>query len=297
MRTRRYLGATLCALLSGVLPAGCSTSDPNATPTPSPSPTPGGDSGTFRLTLNMRSGDGGGIGMHVRVLVGDAAYTRANAPYNNGTIAQPPFVSDTDPATFPVDVPAGKTVTLVAIEDAGGLPAALSYDDLDDLIDPSALEFLNWEGVDATPESGVATLLMDRARTVTAVYARMPQVLIRKYDINNPQLAGGCFDIIVEAAERLGLPGADDISGTTENVCCCTVRDNDANLLIAGQVKTGTQITLTAKDSNICDAMGACLENFVEWDGSGALCGGARECMLTVGVDVDVTATWRDNSL
>ncbi|HRX85434.1 MAG TPA: hypothetical protein P5572_10485 [Phycisphaerae bacterium] len=287
--------AALCAV---IFLTGCAGTPPESTPTPSPSPTPDGNTGPHRLTLRMRSGTGTSRGMNVRVLVSNQVYTRANAPYSDGTVSRGSFSNNADPDAFEFDILHGSIVTLVAVEAEGGLPAALSYSDITDLIDPFAVEFLTWEGdVDATPEAGVATFTMNADRDVTAVFARMPQVLIRKYDENNVQLAGGCFDIEVEAAQRLGLPGAGDLSGTTEDVCCCIVRDNDANLLIAGQVKTGTQITLTANDANICDSVsGQCFENFVEWQGSAALCGASRECMLTVGVDVDLTAIWRDNS-
>jgi hypothetical protein len=272
---------------------GCESAPPTPTPTPTPPPSSGGD--TFRLNLGMRSGNGMARGMNVRVMVDDVVYTRANAPYNNGNIALRNYTSDVDPDTFALDVPAGKTVTLIAVEAAGGIASAFGQPDPENSIDPFAVEFLTWEGEDTRPESGVATALMDADKDVTAVFAQMPRVLIRKLNSNNPQLIGGCYDLKIEAAERLALPGAGDISGETTGLCCCGAADSD--LFSFGHVKTGTEITLNATDFNLCDAVsGVCFEEFDQWSGSAALCGSNRECMLTIGVDVDLTGTWVDRS-
>ena len=237
--------------------------------------------------------------MEVFVFYGDSVYTRANAPYFDNSVQQNRFTSSEDPETFMADVPQGKTVTLVAVEFKGDLPLANATNG--DFDNPYAVEFLDWEGeYDSRPESGVASVLMDGDKSVTAVFATMPKVLVRKYDENNEQFSGGCFDIDIEAAEHLGIPGSGDLSGQTDNVCCCKLSDG-SNLFLAGHVKTGTQITFMAEDSNACtvdDAHpdGYCYENFDRWEGSAALCGSSRECMLTVTIDTDATAIWVDNS-
>lgn len=290
------------SLLLAVGWTGCSTSPtggsptPTPTATPTPSPTPGSSADTFRLNIEMRSGTGDLRGMKVRVMVDNVAYTRASAPYNDGTIAKGSFDSDEDPQTFPLDVPAGKTVTLIAVEAIGTLGNAVGQEDPENFSSPYQVEFVTWEGDDETrPESGVATLVMDGDKNVSAVFAQMPRVIIRKYDENNAQLSGGCYKLEVTPAERLALPGDGDLSVSGEDLCCCNAAGSD--IFILGHVKTGSQIKLTASDSNICDSVSmTCLENFKEWTGSAALCGSARECTQTVGVDVDLAGVWRDNS-
>ncbi|MCB9867793.1 MAG: hypothetical protein H6816_14295 [Phycisphaerales bacterium] len=296
-RTRGFVAFVAGAV--GILLAGCTASSSGPSPSPSPTPTPNPSADTYRLNVILRTGNGDRLGMEVFAFYGDVVYTRANAPYFDNAVAQQRFVSSEDPETFMADVPKGKTVTLVAVEFKGDLPSALSgngnYDN------PYAVEFLNWEGdYDSRPESGVASVAMNGEKTVTAVFAAMPQVLIRKYDSNNPQFNGGCFDIKIEAAEHLGIPGSGDLSGETPDVCCCPLSDG-SHLFLAGHVKSGTQITLTATDSNSCtvdDAHpdGICYENFDHWEGSAALCGSARECTIPVTVDSDSTAVWVDNT-
>lgn len=265
-------------------------------------PVPNDTAATHRLTLNMRSGNATARGMNVRILVGEVAYTRADAPYNDGTIQLADFTNNADPDAFALDIPAGKTATLIAIESPGSFGSAFGQSDPENFVDPFDVEFVTWEGDhDATPESGVATILMDGDKEVTAVYAQMPRVLIRKFDGSNDQLSGGCLDITIVPALHLGLPGADDLTTppvhegeSPELFCCCNAEQGD--LFLFGQVKTGTQITLNASDSNGCDAVsGICSETFLEWRGSAALCGSSRECMMTVGVDVDASAVWEDN--
>lgn len=286
---------SVASVLASLILTGC-TGSTGGTPTPTPTPTPNGDDDTFRLTIEMRSGNGEARGMNVRVMVDDFAYSRANAPYTNGIVAVGNFTNNEDPDTFELDVAAGKTVTLIATESEGVFSTGTGQSNLDSFVNPFHVEFVTWEGDDETrPEAGVATILMNADKDVAAIYAQMPRIIIRKFDENNPQLNGGCFDVTIDPTPRLSLPGEGDLAGETEGLCCCTA--DDSNIFFFGQVKTGTVITLNAIDTNICDAVsGTCLENFKEWQGAADLCGASPECMITVGVDHDSSAVWRDNS-
>ncbi len=245
----------------------------------------GGD-GPFRLTLTLR-GDGDAEGMTVYRVIDSVGYTRENAPYFDFNLSIG-VTSSSDPDVQEVMIQKGQTVTLVAVE-ARGIISALPLNDDANLMSPFNNEFVQWEGdVDAMPEDGVAVIEMDSDKDVSAVFRNMPTVSIVKSDEVNPQLTGGCYDLTIDAPARLGRPGDPEISGTTNDVC---------NVRSAGQVKTGTMITLDAKDTNGCDVVsGDCSEMFDRWDGDAASCGSNRECTFEVTDDVNVEAIWRDES-
>ena len=248
----------------------------------------GGDAGDgpFRLTLTLR-GDGDTEGMTVYRVIDSVAYTRENAPYSNFNLSIG-VSSSSDPDVREVMIQKGQTVTLIAVE-ARGVISALPLNDDANLTSPFNHEFSKFEGdVGSMPEEGVAVIEMNSDKDVTAVFKSMPTVSIVKSDEVKPQLSGGCYDLTIDAPERLGRPGDSDISGMTNDVC---------NARSGGQVKTGTMIALNAKDTNGCDVVsGDCSEMFDRWDGDTASCGSNRECTFEVMDDTNVEAIWRDES-
>lgn len=242
--------------------------------------------GPFRLSLTLQ-GDGEAEGMTVYRVIDTVAYSRQNAPYSNFGLSIG-VTSSSDPDTREVMIQKGMIVTLIAVE-AQGVTTSLAINDDSRLTTPFNHEFNMFTGdFDNTPEVGVVVIEMNSDKEVTAFFEAMPSVSIVKSDENSPQLTGGCYDLTIDAPDRLGRPGDSQIDGMTEDVC---------SPRLGGQVKTGTIITLNAKDTNGCDTVsGTCSENFDRWDGDAASCGSNRECMFEVTDDTNVEAIWRDNS-
>jgi len=217
--------------------------------------------------------------MEVYVVVDDVPFTRLTAPLFDDDKSTR-YLSDLDPGAVEQDIPRGSTVTLIAVEFRGVTSTSI----LDE--EPSAVEFVGFEGdFDDTPEAGVATVTMNRDKSVTAVYRRMPRFVIRRHNENNAERSGGCFDFTLVAAPLLSTPGIADISGMTEVLCA----------ELSGFVKTGTRLTFTAVDDSGCDPdTGVCTEQFHRWEGSAESCGSERTCVIVVEEDIDATAVWRD---
>ncbi len=247
-------------------------------------PEPGED-GQFRLTLTME-GLGDIEAMRVIVIDDSVLYSRENAPFfdiNTSFNA----VSDMNPDVFVRNINEGQQVTLIAIE-ATGVTSDIPVNDIR-FPTPFNFEFVGWAGdIDDQPEDGVATLEMNGDKEVTVMFQAMPVIDVVKINENNPQLLGGCYDVVIDAPPLLAFPTDLSIDGTREGFC---------RPRFAGQVKTGTTFTLTAEDSNGCDAVsGLCTEQFDRWEGDPSGCGGNRECMFQVDTDTTITAIWRDNS-
>lgn len=281
--TVHWFAASRAVVLAVVLLviAGCP-----APPAGTDNPDTGGMDGpvaptTHRFTLHMRSGTGDRTGMEAYVVIDDAAYGRADAPYENPNLATR-YQSGDDPDTFEMDVEERKIVTVIAMEFRGVTTSSELQDN------SAAVEFLNFDGDNLNvPEAGVATVTMDGDREVSLVYATMPRFVMQRTDENNSRLSGGCFNLVILAATYLGRPGETDISGSSFDLC--------SNL--SGYVKTGTSLTFSASDVNGCDTVSrTCSEQFDHWTGSPALCGSERECTLVAGVDIDATAVWRDTT-
>ncbi|GJM26856.1 MAG: hypothetical protein DHS20C16_32710 [Phycisphaerae bacterium] len=247
-------------------------------------PEPGED-GQFSLTLNMDGLDDIEA-MRVIVVADDVLYSRENAPYSDIRFSFN-AVSDENPDVFVRNIAEGQQVTLIAIE-AKGITSDIPVNDIR-FPTPFNFEFVGWSGdVDDQPEDGVATLEMDGDKEVTVMFQAMPVIDVIKIDENNPQLLGGCYDVVIDAPPLLAFPTDLSIDGTREGFC---------RPRFAGQVKTGTVFTLTAEDSNGCDAVsGLCTEQFDRWEGDPSSCGSNRECMFQVDTATNITAIWRDTT-
>ncbi len=247
-------------------------------------PEPGED-GRFRFTLRMEGLDDIEA-MRVIVINDNVLYSRENAPFSDNRFSFN-AVSEMNPDVFELDIDEGQQVTLIAIE-AKGITSDIPVNDIR-FPTPFNFEFVGWAGdFDDLPEDGVATLEMDGDKEVTVMFRAMPVIDVVKLDENNSQLTGGCYDIVIDAPPLLAFPTDLSIDGTREGFC---------RPRFAGQVKTGTTFTLTAEDSNGCDAVsGTCTEQFDRWEGDPSGCGSNRECMFQVDTATTITAIWRDTT-
>lgn len=243
------------------------------------------DAERFRLTVNW-AGEGFGtsfLGAAVWVFVGDDTILRANGDYREGVDTRRFIKTANDPRTsWDLDVDAGKFVTLVAFEDqgvilnlAGGAIAPASSE-------TTHIEFLEWSGdINATPEAGVATVLMNADKDVTVTYAPMPTLEI--------DVAGSGFFLQgFQAPEWLNDPALGGISPVVD----CTGDECETQCLGSStfsgpalfySLKGGTILELTSMD---------CLVDQLDWDmWTKAGCAG-RECSFQFGNDSNATATW-----
>lgn len=164
------------------------------------------DDGPFTLTLVLESDVLGSRNMNVWVFIGSEPYTRDSAPYLDPSKLAIRFTASQELDMTQLVVEHGEVVTLIAFDgDRSNFGAGNAAID-----DENANEFLAWEGDISLGEQGdlgVASFEMDRDRTITALYQRMPLVVISQETLNAGGVSPGCLDLSVSAPVWLSFPG------------------------------------------------------------------------------------------
>lgn len=247
----------------------------------------------FRLKINWM-GDGFGssfFGAAVWVFIDDDRVLRADGDYREGPDTRRFIRNSNDPRRlFEVDVPAGKTVTLVAFEDAGktfnlwgtganGAPPPPPEETFQ-------IEFISWTGdIDSDPETGVAALVMNSDKEVTVTYAPMPFIEIE-------QTFQGRYRIEIEVPGWLNNPALNGVSPTadcsgTECETACLGGSTQSGTWIHLAYKTGSQLKITSLDCNFTQFP------WIEWGVLDACSG--RTCDLIFGTHDRAVAMWDEN--
>ncbi len=262
------------SLLLSIMLAGC--------PRPNGNGDPMVNDGPFELSLTLESDVIGSKNMNVWIFVSNEAYTRETAPYQDAQLLALRFSASQEVDTTSFMVEKGKFVTLVAFDgDRSDFGAGNVVVD-----DENANEFLNWEGdVTAGEESefGVASFAMDRDRAITALYQRMPLLVISQETMNAGGISPGCLALSVSVPLWLSFPG-DEVIYQDNTVCGLGA----PGVILRGQMRSGSSVTMTAvplepQPPNLI---------FSQWSG-GDNCGGDPTCTITVGDAESATITWR----
>lgn len=261
------------SLVAGLMFVGC--------PPPGGNGGPMGGGGPYKLSLVLESDVLGSRNMNVWVFVSDEAYTRETAPYQDVNLLALRFTASQEVDMTEIMVAEGKIVTLVAFDGdrsdfgAGNAP----------IDDENANEFLSWEGdVTAGEEGdlGVASFGMNRDRSITALYQRMPLVIISQETMNAGGISPGCLDLSVSVPVWLSFPG-DAVTYEDGTVCGLGA----PGVILRGQMRTGSTVTMTAvplepQPPNLV---------FSTWSGGGS-CGADPTCTITAGDAEGATITW-----
>lgn len=248
-----------------------------------------GSSEAYRLNINWE-GEGFGtsfFGAQIWAIVGDGPMGRADADYGGGSGVAQRFIrsSNSPDRLFRMDVEAGKTVSVIAFDDAGktinlflgAVPPAPE--------ETTQIEFVSMSGdIDSMPETGVGTVLMDEDKDVTVTFAPMPTVVISNSGL-------GLYNVQLEVFGWLNHP---DLNGISPTADC--MGDQCNTQCLGGQVwdgpvlhlayKTGTRLTITSID---------CIADQYDWLGwdAGDNCTD-RTCILTFGLDGSSNANWKE---
>lgn len=248
----------------------------------------------FALTVTLRSLNGcrgldpeadfGCTGMEAHVFLDDRAYTRSDAPYNNGNFDST-LRGGGDPEVREFQLEAGTVVTIVVFESEGvaqGVTSAFQREDFE-MGGRLRVEFVRFEG-DSVPivESGVVAFGMDSDKSIDVVYQRMPTLVVTAGG-TEPFLPGFWETLTVNAPEWLTFPermGINGFNGTFNDV---SFNFAMANIVYIAEMKTGTTITFQAGS----------LEPFAfkEWNQNVSPCGGTS-CTVTLGTDELLEAIW-----
>ncbi len=243
------------------------------------------DSERFRLTVNW-AGEGFGtsfFGAAVWVFIGDDTILRADGDYREGIDTRRYIKTANDPTTsWNVDVDSGKSVTLVAFEDQGAILNLARGAVAPAPSETTHIEFLEWGGdINATPEAGVATVLMDADKDVTVTFVLMPTLQI---DVEGSGffLNGFQAPVWLNDPELGGVsPVVDCVGDECETQCLGSSTFSGPALFYS--MKGGTILELTSMD---------CLVDQFDWSmWTKAGCAG-RNCTFQFGNDSDATAIW-----
>jgi len=139
-------------------------------------------SGTYALTITVKALDAGYIPGIVYTYIGDNIETRSDMPQlldeNNATVK--PFGQNQK--TITLNVPAGKYVTLFAVEFGRASFNGSSNGVVSRLPLPSETEFTGWSGATGrlvSAEAGVASIRMDANAAVTAEFRKLEGVMVQ----------------------------------------------------------------------------------------------------------------------
>lgn len=269
-----------------VLLAGCSS--PPATTNPDGDGnggTGGGPQGRHRLTIHWL-GDGFGTtfqGAAVWVFVADETILRSEGVYSVSLNTHMFIRSQNDPRTTgEYDVEDGKSVTLVAFEDAGKILNLFAGAVAPDPKETTQIEFVEWGGdIDATPEEGVATILMNADKEVTVRFDPMPTVTISVQGL-------GQFLHEIQAPVFLNHPSFEGVSPTTD----CF--DDECELpCLGGPAFGGEALHYALKGGTIVKLISLdCIANQYDWSMWTKAGCGDRECSFQLGADGDAEAIW-----
>lgn len=256
--------------------SGGGTTNPNPPPPPPPA--------NVTLTLVSDNPDLADAGQ-LYAFIGDAAISRATMAANlNENAPALRYAPGVPRATVTLQVPRGKTVTVIAVEfNTNGFQPVVLPNAILTRAPDNYIEFGAWIGdFAATPEPGVAVLTADGNKTVTAVWRRQAGMGFRqlgcanrKLQLNGPGLltfGPTVADTAPDLTSRSGFTLGSS-SGTLQN-------EHDITFLFA---KQGTTITLRAHPDFREDRSPSVLRSgFIRWDGYAATCGTNLNCQVRI---------------
>lgn len=279
MVAMRTFGTFLLAL--AVSACGGSSSGPgDGDPPPPPPPPP--PPANFVVTFVSRSIDPDADAGQLYAYVGDAAISRAQMQtYLNENAPTVRYAPGSALETATLTVPSGKMVTIFAVE-FGTNGFTTTGQPVTTRAPRNATEFVSFTGALATPEPGVAVIVADAAKTVTANFDRMEGL---------PITIRGCNDYKIQTTG----PGALTFGPTVPDPAPDLISTNAFTNLgripatdsLVGFVwgKQGTMITFRARTrENRALPGGGSNAGFMQWNGVAAQCGSNLICQLPVPV-------------
>jgi hypothetical protein len=275
MPTRSFL--RVMPLVAALACGGGSSSNGSVTPPPPPPPPP---PPTVTITLISRSVDPNADAGQLYAYVGDAALSRpgmaANLNENAPTVR---LVPGSARNTATLTVPRGKVVTVFAVEFAtNGFRGEQPPTPILTAAPRDMIEFVSWDGNPSTPEPGVAVMLADADKTITANFDRVMGLPLRLL---------GCVDLKVQTTNSAGLLSFGRIIADTVPDLTGT---NGFGGVLGGQLqpefdyayiwgKQGSTVTLR---SRVRENRTQLKSGFIRWDGSAAPCGTNLNCQIPI---------------
>jgi hypothetical protein len=252
---------------------------PAPVPTPAPSPTPQ----TVRVTYTVSNLSAGQENAPVYTQIGDRAYAIAElSPAMGYSCAN----GGVGPETCSIDVPVGKTLTLVAGEDPVYYMAISGVDD-PHLQNPPPRQFVSWSAPCATPERGSCVLTPTEDVSISVTYKSMVPTLMGAEGFDP-------WEVILDAPVR-AYPGSvarqsiraesgdTDPAATIPITACGTANRPPVAICVA--VYGPDSSTATLKALPLDPPLGPPIDNGVPWPfvGFGGGCGGTESCVITTG--------------
>lgn len=250
---------------------------PPTTPPPPPPPPQ-----NVTITLVSRNLNPNADAGQLYAYVGDAPITRVSMPAHlNENAAAVRLNPGSTRNTATLSVPRGKTVTVIAVEFATNGWTGIPLGSVTPTSAPrNMVEFIGWEGALATPEDGVAVIIADADKTITANFDRVEGLLLRYL---------GCSAVKPQTTNTVGLLSfgrviADTMPDlTSRNGFTQTGRIEPESDYLYMFGKQKSIITLRAlfhedRSPNVLRS------GFIRWDGSAALCGTNLNCQLPIPV-------------
>ena len=233
------------------------------------------------ITVVSKSLDGVADAGQIYYYIGDAGITRAQMTTlvnENAPVIR--YTPGSNRLTATLQVPKGKTVTLLAVEfNANGSAVDQTNNPIPTQAPNDAIEFVSWEGQTANVEAGVITVLADADKTATASFDRVGSFIFNiqgciNYRAQNTHPGLLSFGRVIQDTppDLTTFNGFSGVLGGSVSV----PRDY---LRIWG--KTGSTVTLRAQIRE--DRSPSVLRSgFIRWDGAGANCGTSLICQLTI---------------
>jgi hypothetical protein len=176
-----------------------------------------------------------------------------------------------------LSVPRGKTVTVFAVEfNTNGFSAYQPPMAVPTRAPAPWVEFVSWTGAVATPDQGVAVIVADADKTITANFDRVESLLLRR---------GGC-SVLKAQITGPGLLGfgttvpdpPPDLTSLNAFTAAGFLQPERDYILIWG--KQGSTVTVRSWPEREDRARG--FSGFIRWDGSAAPCGTNFNCQVPI---------------
>ncbi|MBL8960596.1 MAG: hypothetical protein JNJ98_12145 [Gemmatimonadetes bacterium] len=252
--------------------------------TPPPPPPPPPPSANVTLTLISDNQDQGDAGQ-LYAFIGDAPITRASMRANlNENAPALRYAPGVARATVTLQVPRGKTVTVIAIEsNTNGFTPVVSPTPVRTRAPDDYYEFRSWIGDFASaPEPGVAVLTADRDKTLTATWSRQAGMAFRQLGCTNKKIQlNGPGLLTFGATVPDSAPDLTSRNAFTSGARAGPLQtEHDDTYLYA---KQGTTITLRGHPDILEDRAPQRLRSgFMRWDGWAARCGANLVCQVPI---------------
>ncbi len=243
----------------------------------------------FRLTVNWEGAGFGStlFGAQIWAFIADTQTLRADGNYSEQFGVAHRFVrtSNNPNRVFEIDVDAGKTVSIVAFDDAGKILNLFQGAVPPSSDDTNQIEFVSMSGdFDNMPETGVGTVLMNADKDVTVRFAPMPTIVISNSGL-------GLYNVKLEVfgwlhdPELNGVPPTADCMDDECDTQCLGSQTWDGDVLHLA-FKSGTRLTITSID---------CIAAQYDWNGWDVSDNCTdRTCILTFGLDGNSNANWEE---